>query len=177
MNKAEFFGRTALLMYNIPFSPEEFKDPSEVQFKDLEKRNRIIIDTLWKYKEQLDPELAKSLPIYVASLRMIVMYLNMSEAFFSCGEEFMMSAINEADFVRKYQDLESRLIINRASNLLARTVVLLRNLGFKGSLISIDSDLHHYERCEETKEWLNAVSSHKDTGNKGITGGNQSSGN
>jgi hypothetical protein len=137
------------MLFVVPYPPNERPDPIGSSFEGLEKRIGRLIDYLWDNQHVLDNP--RNLhPIWIVSLRITVLYLNMSNGFDGCGGEFIKNSFKEGSFIKKYQDSKGRSRLERASRLLSRTVVLLRKLGFKSQLISIGGDGAYYGTCEET---------------------------
>ncbi len=86
------------------------------------------------------------------------MYLNMCDAFHGCGADFMREVSgDDAKFVDLYQDCEAHTGRERACRLLARTVKMLRLLGFASPVVAIGGDAHYYGMCEETNALLTAL--------------------
>ncbi len=152
------FEKMTAKMWEIPWSPPNIPDPMSVSFRELEERIKPVVNELWKCKEELEDQVSELHPIWAVSLRMTVMYLNMSDAFYECGIEFMQAASDESSFIEKYDSSKGKNKRDRASRLLARTVKLLRVLSFQSSLISIGSDSHYSgASCEETNQLLNKL--------------------
>ena len=136
------------------------EEPIIISFEELKERINDVISELWETKDQMELQASNLHPIWKVSLRMTVMYLNMSEAFRGCydtssGIKLIKESTNEQLFIEKHQISNKKSKQYRASKLLARTVKLLRILGFQSPLISIGRDSHYRgSSCEETKQLL-----------------------
>ena len=138
------------MLFIVPYPPSERPEPIGNSFEALEKRVTRLINYLWDNQQILEDNAQKLHPIWMASLRMTVLYLNMSNAFDGCGGEFIKACFKEKSFIEKYQNIEGKNRLERASCLLSKTAVLLRNLGFSNQLIAIGGDAAYYGACEET---------------------------
>ena len=138
------------MLFVVPYPPSERPDAMGNSFEALEKRVARLINHLWDNQQILEDNAKKLHPIWMVSLRMTVLYLNMSNAFDGCGGEFIKASLEEKSFIEKYQNIEGKSRLERASCLLSKTVVLLRNLGFSNQLISIGGDAAYYGVCKET---------------------------
>ena len=151
----------AILLFEAIWSPPNVPEPANVKFSELEKRFSHIINEIWELKDVWNDSIDE-FQLYdrwAFQLRIMVMYLNMSDAFYRCGTKFMEEAINEDSFINKYQNIKRQSKIERASFLLARIVKILKMIGFKNQMISISGDLHYYGKCLETKQIINNLSS------------------
>ena len=139
----------ASMLFSFPWPPGERPEPMGNSFETLERRIALMIDHLWDNQQHLaNPE--KLHPIWMVSLRMAVLYINMSNGFDGCGREFVESTQEESSFLAEHQNSNGENRLDRASRLLSRTVALLRTLGFRSPLIAIGADAFYYEQCEET---------------------------
>ena len=142
------------MLFVVPYPPGERPDAMGNSFEALEKRVKRLINHLWNNQQILEDNAKKIHPIWMVSLRMTVLYLNMSNAFDGCGGEFIKASLEEKTFIEKYQNIEGKNRLERASCLLSRTVVMLRKLGFNNQLISISGDAAYYGVCKETLDIL-----------------------
>ena len=149
-----YLGSMTKQLHQIPFDPAERPDPMETSFTELETRVGGVLDELWRYRDQWTPHATHLHPVWSASLRVTAMYLNMCDAFHGCGRDFMTEAASgdESTFIQKHEDSGLSTELGRASRLLARTVRMLRLLGFKSCVVAIGGDALYYGMCEETKE-------------------------
>ena len=119
-------------LFRIPFDPVNSPDPMVAPFDPLERNVQGVLNELWDNREQWQDDVTDLHPIWIASLRMTAMYLNMSDAFHGCGGQFMEEAVgDETPFLEKYQNCEPQNKLQRACLLLARTVSMLRILGWR----------------------------------------------
>ncbi len=145
-------------LYRTPFGPSDRPDPIETSFDQLEARVIGVINELWQSRDQWQQHASDLHPVWLASMRMTAMYLNMCDAFHGCGADFMKEVSgNESEFVEKYQDGDVHTRRGRACFLLARTVKMLRILGFTSPLVAISGDAHYHGMCEETVGLLAAL--------------------
>lgn len=145
-------------LHQIPFDPINRPDPMETSFGELERRVRGVIEELWRHRDQWRTHANVLHPIWPAALRVTAMYLNMCDAFHGCGKEFIIEAASgDEPFIQKHEDSDSSTALGRASRLLARTVRMLRLLGFRSSVVAIGGDAHYEGMCEETKGVLAAL--------------------
>jgi hypothetical protein len=137
------------MLFAFPWPPEERPEPMGNSFENLERRITPMIGYLWDNQQLLaSPE--KLHPIWIVSLRMAVLYINMSNGFDGCGRDFMTATLEESSFLAEHQNNTGKNRLERASRLLSRTVVLLRKLGFRSQLIAIGGDAFYFNQCEET---------------------------
>lgn len=146
-------------LYGIPFDPSHLPDPMETSFDDLEARVAGVINELWRGRDQWRQNAREPRPIWPLSLRMTAMYLNMCDAFHGCGAAFMKKAVagDESAFVEEYENCEITTRLGRASCFLARTVKMLRILGFRARVVAIGGDAHYHGMCEESVGLLAAL--------------------
>lgn len=137
------------MLFAFPWPSTERPEPLGNSFESLERRISPMLECLWNNQQLLEhPE--KLHPIWIVSLRMAALYINMSDAFDGCGRSFMESTLEESAFVDEHQNSNGKSRMERAGRLLSRTVVLLRKLGFCSPLVAIGADAFYFGRCEET---------------------------
>ena len=154
----DFDGMTKLL-YRIPFDPSHRPDPMETSFEELEARVADVVNEMWRNQDQWKQHALDLHPIWTVSLRMTAMYLNMCDAFHGCGADFIRKAATGDDsaFVEQHENSEIRTKLGRVSCLLARTVGMLRILGFESQVVGIGTDAHYHGMCEESSKLLAAL--------------------
>ena len=151
------FDNMTVRLWNIPWPPPDIPDPMSVPFRDLEGNIKAVVSELWKGRRELEARSPHLHPIWKASLRMTVMFLNQSDAFHGCGAKLLEEGSNEQAFIEKYKGAKGKTERIRACGLLARTAFLLRMMGFRSPLISIGRDLHYSGVCEETRQLLTGL--------------------
>ena len=149
------------MLFVVPYPPSERPEPMGNSFEELEKRISRLIDYLWDNQQVLEDNTKRLHPIWMVSLRMTALYLNMSNGFDGCGKAFMTGSLEEQSFVERYQNIKGTSRLERASCLLSKTVVLLRRLGFNNPLIAIGGDAAYYGVCEETLNILEKLKNAK----------------
>lgn len=145
------------MLFVVPYPPEKKPDPMGNSFENLEKRIAKLIDYLWDNQRILEDNKNNLHPIWKVSLRMTILYLNMSNGFDACGGEFTKASLEEKEFVENYQNTEGNSRLDRAARMLSRAVALLRKLDFSSQLLSIGGDAAYYGACEETAGILNEL--------------------
>lgn len=132
-------------------------DPIETPFEVIEPRFAAAINQLWACRDTWRPIALECAPLWVFPIRIMIMYLNLSDAFYGCGTAYLAAARREDEFLARHRDAvgaSSRLEL--ASRLLARAVMLAREMGFHGKLFTGSADLHYSGACSESERWARA---------------------